>query len=427
MNSRLPLGELCASVGVAEPPEFVREHYDTHYRAGELPPALRAPLFAPGEIRRRLSACAVEESDIAELEAFAKHIEGDEQLLCFTCLLRDAIGAQQDRWGVGLWRAVKPSCLGKRSAWYMFLVLLSAVPLHEERMRRRGIPGAMTESVLGEAVRRSAEDFRHTGSWALRDMVWQMNFFTGHIFLLDRLLFILERCCAGLVMFRDCAGNVCALSNGRRRFDRFGQPATEPGFVSTYKETKTAYEGNRVSPMGFVYPELTVLPKPQWRPVIRNDDWLINIHMPSGEGYTPDRFRNSCELALEFFGRHFPEYGVKGFMCDSWLFDPALQLALPEEKSNIVRIQRQVFIYPQKTDDGQLIGDLFGGAARDALPQKTSLQREVKALMDKGVRFHAQGMLLPKEDLHLFGKAAYFSQGEFEQFKMRVGARVARP
>jgi hypothetical protein len=418
------LDTLCKAIGVPKPPEFVRDYWAGYKHGGQA-------LFQPGEIRRRLSPHGSSEAGIAKAEAVAARIEADEVLRVYTDLLRRAMAAQNDRWAIDLWRPVKPACLKPDAGDYMFLLLLSALPLHEERMRKRGIPEETIGPLLNGAVGRSAEDFAKTGSWALRDMVWQMNFFTGHIFHFDRLQFILEPCRANLVLFKDGAGATCALSNGRLKFRADGQPdgssgaaAGDNGFTTVYKETKDGYQGHRVSPLGFVYAERTVLPKARWRPVIRNDDWTMNIHIPWGEGYTPERFRNSCELAADFFAKYFPDYDIKGFMCDSWLFDGALQFALPEEKSNIIKIQRQVFLCPQKTDDSQMIGDAFEGAPRDALPQKTSLQRAVKALMDRGVLFHTQGMLLPSEDLRRFGQTPFFTDAEFAEFTSRSNCSI---
>jgi hypothetical protein len=107
-----------------------------------------------------------------------------------------------------------------------------------------------------------------------------------------------------------------------------------------------------------------------------------------------------------------------------------MQLFLETGKSNIVKIQRQVYIYPQKTDDGMMrdivfqLGKNSPWPPLSELPGDTSLQRQAIGYMEKGGKFHAQGMFLLNEELPRFGEDTYFNQKYYEDFVRRYGVEA---
>lgn len=121
----------------------------------------------------------------------------------------------------------------------------------------------------------------------------------------------------------------------------------------------------------------------------------ISIHIPSDADLSPEAVDRSVHKAREFFSRFYPESsGV--FWCHSWLMSPVLRSLLAED-SNIRRFQER-FLTGQGEFDGEDIYEwLFRvpeGTAAEALPEDTSLQRRVKALLLAGGKVgRAKGIL----------------------------------
>lgn len=78
---------------------------------------------------------------------------------------------------------------------------------------------------------------------------------------------------------------------------------------------------------------------------------VLSVHVPASGPLDADACERSLRDAAEFFPRHYPDRPVRGYVCYSWLLDPALAEHLPAE-SNIVRFQRRfsTFTLPQVND-----------------------------------------------------------------------------
>ena len=121
------------------------------------------------------------------------------------------------------------------------------------------------------------------------------------------------------------------------------------------------------------------------------------------------------ERALEFFPRHFPDYEFNAFMCGSWLLNTALQ-DLAKPTSNMVRFQREVYLFPIGLPDDSLPSALFGGLRREMpedlseAPVETSLQRRYLDAVNAGEYDPGAGgcFLLP-EDVN-WGAQVYVRQ-----------------
>lgn len=114
----------------------------------------------------------------------------------------------------------------------------------------------------------------------------------------------------------------------------------------------------------------------------------LTIHIPSDADFSPASVEASLKAADEMFKACYPEYHSAFFMCNSWLLSPTLQKLLPET-SNIVAFQKRFDLV--KTDDSHTacIPWVFKCDVEDdmdysTLPEKTTLQRNIKAHLLKG-------------------------------------------
>lgn len=87
-------------------------------------------------------------------------------------------------------------------------------------------------------------------------------------------------------------------------------------------------------------------------------------------------------------------------MCGSWLLAPALNGLLPED-SGIRRFAGDYRIYDVDEEDQEFYEWLFGGCKpMEELPERTSLQRAVKAHLAAGGRLGmARGILTLKAEV----------------------------
>lgn len=312
----------------------------------------------------------------------------------------------------------KPKCLeGFAKEAYAFLYTQLCVLEGRKALRKRGIPENYDRGIPERMTRKQLKKYVETGDISFDDYPWDMNFYCCQIFFLNRFYFIPYRWGDAPTAWRNReTGTVTALWRAGDRIRKDGQPdgangVTDPeAFTTVFEETEGGVRGNRVLPEGLISPETVILDKKTWRKVLGEDDYLLALHIPGGDGYTPERVRQSCEEALAFFGKYYPEYDYKGIWSESWLFDPGLREILPPEK-NIIRVQKQFYCYPTEEGDRMIRLEVLGDENADyrKLTPRNSLERGMFAVWDRGGRFHTTGMFLLREEVPLVGQDPYES------------------
>ena len=258
-------------------------------------------------------------------------------------------------------------------------------------------------------------EYAETGDISFDDYPWDMNFYCCQIFFLDRFYFIPYRWGGSPEAWRNTeTGEVTALWHAGVRIRRDGQIDGVNGihdpeaFTTVFRETNDTVTGNRVLPEGLVSPEVVTLDKKTWRKALGDDDYLLALHIPGGEGYTPERVKSSCEKALAFYDRYYPEYHYIGFWSESWLYDPGLREIVKPDR-NIVRVQRQFYCYPVEEGDRMIKLEVLGDENADyrKLTPRNSLERGMFDVWARGDRFHTTGMFLLREEVPQIGKNPY--------------------
>ena len=116
----------------------------------------------------------------------------------------------------------------------------------------------------------------------------------------------------------------------------------------------------------------------------------IGLHIPSDARLEAPRLNESLEAADRFFRDRYPGWADAPRTCESWLLSPALkELLLPG--SRILRFQEAFDILETDPEDDAALEWVFyvAGAQRKGLdlhrlPEDTSLQRKMKALLLAG-------------------------------------------
>ena len=129
----------------------------------------------------------------------------------------------------------------------------------------------------------------------------------------------------------------------------------------------------------------------------------IGLHIPSDAKLEAERMNASLEKADAFIRERFPEWAGAPKTCESWLLSPALKDLLPEG-SRILRFQEAFEleeIYPEDDAALEWVFYVAEGQRKELnisrLPEDTSLQRKMKAMIMKGRKpGAAKGVLLQK-------------------------------
>lgn len=112
---------------------------------------------------------------------------------------------------------------------------------------------------------------------------------------------------------------------------------------------------------------------------------VIAVHIPSDADLSKEAVDRSLGQAESFFRTYYPGYAYDNYTCDSWLMSPVLRRLLPGT-SNIAAFQDRFRII-DTANDREYIEWLFQvpeHTAYEELPERTSLQRKVKALLLDG-------------------------------------------
>ena len=310
----------------------------------------------------------------------------------------------------------RPDCLsGFAKEAYAFLYTQLCVLEGRKALRERGIPEIYDADIPERMTRKQLKKFVETGDISFDDYPWDMNFYCCQIFFLDRFYFIPYRWGDTPTAWRNSiTGEVKAIWRAGDRFRKDGQfdgvnGITDPeAFTTVFTETEDEIRGNPVLPEGIVSQETVMLDKRIWRKALCEDDYLLALHIPGGEGYTTERVRNSCEKALEFYDRYYPEYDYIGFWSESWLYDPGLRAILAPDR-NIIRVQKQFYCYPTEEGDRMIRLEVLGDENADhrKLQPRNSLERGMFGVWERGGRFHTTGMFLLREEVPRIGEDPY--------------------
>ncbi|MBQ7336770.1 MAG: DUF5596 domain-containing protein [Clostridia bacterium] len=119
---------------------------------------------------------------------------------------------------------------------------------------------------------------------------------------------------------------------------------------------------------------------------LRKEEKVIAIHIPSDASFDPTSLDASLSAARNLIKEKFPDCGSDPITCESWLLSESLREVL-KESSNILKFQARFEMKEQYPDTNAPIPFIFHTSNCDdlaALPENTSLQRNLKAWMLAG-------------------------------------------
>ena len=121
-----------------------------------------------------------------------------------------------------------------------------------------------------------------------------------------------------------------------------------------------------------------------------DENKILSLHIPSDVTLDPEPLNNSLAEARAFMKAFFPAYENAEMICESWLLSPVLRDLLPSS-SRILRFQASFDLTGTDPEDDAALEWVFHIAEGqkqtvnpELLPEDTSLQRKMKALILAG-------------------------------------------
>ena len=284
-----------------------------------------------------------------------------------------------------------------------FLHLFPAIPTMPESvefLRKRNAPEDVVVDTLQEYDASVAAAVRNTGtaSFSCGRLSWLCNVVWNRLIHIDRFKYDLpDTFIENARVYQNKSGEMVVMAHDVQvhRKGRFlgsvGHTDPEGSFYAQVQETDDAYIGYRVVE-GIVETTRTTLPKAQWALCLCETDKVLRIHIPKEGSFDKKTIMDSYVRAREVFAKCFPDHPYKAFFCSSWLMSQDLQKIL-KPTSNILGFQEPFTPLPFKSTGTLVFSFAFGigniiPTDIDALPENTSLQRDVKQWHRDGGYIH---------------------------------------
>lgn len=287
------------------------------------------------------------------------------------------------------------------------IILISGLPLIKRYYSQKGISEEIMEHTLSDLNIWIKHHHDVYGEYGLKETSWLINHFTCEIYRLERLQFIFTKFNGDVRVFKNIStGDVTSISEEGIEYRKDGQVTgtnnifdREGPWTSFIEENEEFVRGNPIK-NGVAYKDTITLCRLQWKEVLRNGDLVLDVHIPEGEKLCFDKCLESFKQAVDFFKRYFPHRTFMAFTCCSWLLDFQLQNMI-SDKSNIIRLQKKVHLYPVLSDDEQTFERVFGGrpSNNQIFPSYTQLQKAILEYTATGRKMHSGAMFLLKSEI----------------------------
>lgn len=305
------------------------------------------------------------------------------------------------------WTFYTPSLseyMGVQASLFIVVVLCSGFRRTMENCDNRGIPRQVMVDTFSDLSLWMNHYYEKYGLWGLETM-WLYYHFSGRCYRLGRLQFVLDLFRGDVRAFRHRASKrVVALAEPGIQFRGDGQVDGTNGvfdsddvWTSTLEVNDGTIQGFKVSPTGAATKQYLTLSLNEWEVGLQRGEQVLDIHVPEGEPLDPERCRESFCSADKFFHMYFPEFDYRAYTCRTWLFDNQFQQLLPPT-SNIVRFQREFYLYPL-VGAGSSLERIFGTSDLSHAATNTLLQRAVFGHLLSGNYIRDMGGFILKDDV----------------------------
>lgn len=300
-------------------------------------------------------------------------------------------------------------------------VMVECLPYSVKRMLAAGVQDDVVEATLRDFSIWAQVYRQRYGRDGIGETEWNLLSLTGRILRFGRLQYETKVFTDPYVVYRDLVSDALTiLALGGQHEGADGRPAADcahgsadcahgsavaadsadsadsAGFVTRLESLDGVVTGNRVDPVrGVVTRDPVRIDLHDVELLLAPGMPVTGIHIPADGPLDDDEVTQSLADASRRLGRL--GRGTVVGVCDSWLMDAALERFCPAD-GNIVRFMRRFLRYPIHADHPMIIERVFGWGADslaiDELPERSSLQRRLKAYLAEGGRVQDAGGLI---------------------------------
>ena len=295
------------------------------------------------------------------------------------------------------------------------LILLAGLPAMIAFYDEHRIPRDILVATLGDMKIWMGDYVHKNGRYGISAFWWLHRHLSCAIFRIGRLQFIHNQFAGPVKAYRNKESRqVCALSLQGITYRIDGQVDGTNGifdrqnaWTSSLLEQDGRVSGSPVCPRGTALKPEMALPRDHWLQVLAPGDGVLDIHIPEDGRLDHAACGQSINQAIRFYQSCFPGLEVKAVTCATWLLDPQLQDIL-DAGANICRFQREVYLYPIRSDDRQIFERVFHTTPDEVrrLKADSKLQKAIIKYVRAGNRLHEAGMFLLAEDAAGWGSHA---------------------
>jgi len=302
---------------------------------------------------------------------------------------------------------------------YNLLLALSGVNVCKQYFNSLSMPKDVSEGTIKDISLWVTHFKNNLGVTGLntRMLLWECGLLKGKLYRLGRLQFNIRPFKGKVIAFRNKKTNLvqALLDDGiaintSGQFDGVNGVFDKAGaWTSSLVRNNQQVSGNPVSPQGNAQNKTLCLNLSEWDEVLAPGDPIIDTHIPAGEKLDIQTCAKSMQYAIKFFAKYFPDKSFKGWACHSWFLDNQYEMILPEH-SNILKFQRELYLYPINEGGEDSYWRIFGeNGMKDGIekaPRNNSMQRAIAEFIEKGGKLRAGGGFFLKDDM-LWGKQVY--------------------
>ena len=369
------------------------------------------PFLRPTVIKENCELAGFEPEAISYIQSIAPQISAvpDLKYLLWYCHCLLCHSPSYSRSDVCNWSPLT-NLLGELAGAFYLLVTLSGIPEAKKFHQIRRIPVKVLQDTYSDTWiwANDYKDKHNVWGIDLNIIPWLFNHLSGELYRLGRLQFVQRPFRQKIRVFRKHENQeVMLLSEDNVKFRGDGQisgangeDSQESNWTSLLLFDPECVVGTPIHPTGMAWSKEICLAWKSWQQVLAPGDPILEIHIPAGSPMDFDACGDSFLQVLDFFPRYFPDRPFLGFCCTSWLLNTQYQnWLLPD--SNIVRFQREFYLFPIYSNKRSGFDRIFGTNSQDfsKLPRDTRLRRAVLDCLESGDHLRSGGALLFAQDL----------------------------
>lgn len=371
--------------------------------------------LSPERVRANASFCSLEAGTISRIEDAAEFLRANPAAaLVVRLLFRRIFCSREACLPVSVWRDFDVAA-GDLAGPLRLLIASGFIPLLRAFHKNRHVPEEITRATAQQVRLFGENHVAGTGRLGMypQQLAWMCHYLDpGLRYLrLGRFEYMTRKYDSGGSVFRHKeTGELVIFAAPGLAFGSDGFPvgsnpdSPERAFISFCSDgpEESTFSGNPVGRDGRTSPEVKTIRLKEYRLVLGKGMPVLDMHIPSGGGMTPDESERSFRTAAEYYG-NLPDVSCRpaAIVSESWIFNPNLPEFLPPE-SNLVRLLRRVHPVPCAASAAAGLWFIFRHEGEFDLakaPRNTRLQRAVAGYLENGGRWRTGRMFLLMDEI----------------------------